>query len=68
MEKYSLPVSAIHCTKGELKGNLLSKLNAQLHFDDSEDEVIFNKKLGIKTVVVSYHFDATTDRAICKFD
>ncbi|VEP18029.1 hypothetical protein H1P_6780002 [Hyella patelloides LEGE 07179] len=33
VEKYKLPISAIHCTKGELKGETLKKIGSQLHFD-----------------------------------
>ena len=67
VEKYSLPISSIHCTKGELKGDLLLELNAKLHFDDSEEEATYNKKLGIATVVVSYCFDNTVNSDLCKF-
>ncbi len=68
VEKYNLPISSIHCTEGKLKGDILLKLGCLLHFDDSEDEAINNKKLGISTVIVSYRFDTKTNSEICEFD
>ncbi len=68
LEKYSLPISSIHCTEGELKGDTLLKLGSELHFDDDEKEAINNKKLGISTVIVSYRFDTKTSSPICEFD
>ncbi len=68
IEKYNLPVSSIHCTEGELKGDTLLKLGSELHFDDSEEEAINNKKLDISTVIVSYHVDTKTSSQICEFD
>lgn len=67
VEKYNLPISSIHCTKGELKGNLLKNIGSELHFDDSEDEAINNQKLGISTIVVSYRFDKNSNRSLCDF-
>ncbi len=68
VEKYNLPISSIHCTEGELKGDILLELGSELHFDDSEDEAIYNKKLGISTVIVSYRFDNDINREVCEFD
>ena len=68
VEKYSLPISAIHCTQGDLKGDILLKLCSELHFDDSEDEAINNTNLGINTTIVSYRFDLKTNRIVCEFN
>ena len=67
VEKYSLPISEIHCTQGKLKGDTLLKLRPELHFDDSEDEAINNKILGIKTIILSYHFDTEINNLVCQF-
>ena len=65
VEQYNLPISSIHCTEGELKGELLKLIGSELHFDDSEDEAINNQKLGISTVIVSYRFDKISHRSLC---
>ena len=68
VEKYQLPISAIHCTKGELKGETLFSIGSNLHFDDSPDEAAHNQKWKIPTMLVSYHFDQVEGREICSFD
>jgi hypothetical protein len=59
---------AIHCTEGELKGELLDKIGAELHFDDSPNEAFNNQKLGIPTMIVSYRFDTSNNCAVCEFN
>jgi hypothetical protein len=68
VEKYNLPIMAIHCTEGELKGEILDKIGAKLHFDDSPNEAFNNQKLGIPTMIVSYRFDTGNNRAVCEFN
>ena len=68
VEKYKLPISAIHCTEGELKGEILNKIGSQLHFDDSPNEAFNNQKLGILTMIVSYRFDTRNNCAVCEFN
>ena len=68
VKEHSLPISSIHCTEGELKGKTLKIIGSELHFDDSKDEAINNKKLEIPTIIVSYHFDRNTNHEICKFE
>ncbi|MEM8831976.1 MAG: hypothetical protein AAGE96_21865 [Cyanobacteria bacterium P01_G01_bin.19] len=43
MEKYKLPISAIHCTEVELKGETLKKIGSQLHFEDFPSEAANNQ-------------------------
>jgi hypothetical protein len=43
VEKYNLPISAIRCTEGELKGETLLEIGSQLHFDDSPHEAVNNR-------------------------
>jgi hypothetical protein len=68
VEQYKLPIGAIHCTEGELKGEILDKIGAGLHFDDSPNEALNNQKLGIPTMIVSYRFDPRNNCAICEFN
>ena len=68
VEKYKLPVSAIHCTKGELKAETLKKIGSQLHFDDSLSEAKNNERLGIPTMIVSYRFDTRSNYEVCEFN
>lgn len=67
VKENNLPIDSIHCTKGELKGNILKEIGSELHFDDSEQEAINNKKLGINTIIVSYRFDKKNNCDFCKF-
>jgi len=67
VEKYKLPISAIHCTFGELKGETLNKIGSQLHFDDSPDEAANNQKWRIATMIVGYQYDQTNNSEICEF-
>ena len=67
VEKYKLPISAIHCTEGELKAETLKKIGSQLHFDDSPLEAKNNEKLGIPTMIVSYRFDTRSNCEVCEF-
>jgi len=39
VQKYSLPVSGIYNTNGELKGPMLKELGVMKHFDDCPDEI-----------------------------
>ena len=68
VEKYKLPISAIHRTKGELKGETLKKIGSQLHFDDSPSEAENNERLGIPTMIVSYRFDTRSNCEVCEFN
>ena len=68
VEKYKLPISAIHCTEGELKGETLKKIGSQLHFDDSLSEAANNQKWLISTMIVSYHYDQANNSEICEFN
>jgi hypothetical protein len=68
VEKYNLPISAILCTEGELKGETLKKIGSQLHFDDSPSEAENNQKNQIPTMIVSYRFDQTNNSEICEFN
>ena len=68
VETYQLPISAIHYTEGELKGETLFKLGSRLHFDDSPEEAAHNLKWKIPTMVVSYRFDRAELAEICEFD
>ncbi|MEL6579111.1 MAG: hypothetical protein AAFQ14_05135 [Cyanobacteria bacterium J06621_12] len=68
IEKYQLPISAIHCTEGELKGETLFELGSRLHFDDSPSEAENNLKYIIPTMVVSYRFDPAELAEICEFE
>ncbi|MEN8445866.1 MAG: HAD family hydrolase [Cyanobacteria bacterium J06555_13] len=67
VREYRLPISSVHCTQGELKAIKLKELNSQLHFDDNEAEALANLRLKIPTVVVSFSFDASSNRAVCHF-
>lgn len=68
VELYNLPISSIHCTEGELKGETLFKIGSELHFDDSPQEAVNNQKMGIPTVIVTYRFDKFNNREVCDFD
>ena len=68
VEKYKLPISAIHCTEGELKGETLKKIGSQLHFDDSTNEAANNQKWKISTMIVSYRYDQANNSEICEFN
>ena len=68
VDSYQLPISAIHCTEGELKGETLFKLGSRLHFDDSSEEAENNLKYIIPTMVVSYRFDEAKLAEICEFN
>jgi hypothetical protein len=68
VEKYNLPISAILCTKGELKGETLLSIGSQLHFDDSPYEAENNRKNQIPTMLVSYRFEQTNNSEICEFN
>ena len=54
VEKYKLPISTIHCTEGELKGETLKKIGSQLHFDDSTNEAA--------------NYDQANNSEICEFN
>ena len=68
IEKYNLPISAIHCTQGGFKGEILNKIGSQLHFDDSPDEAENNQKFKIPTMIVSYRFDQNSNSDFCEFN
>lgn len=67
VELYNLPISSIHCTEGELKGETLLKIGSELHFDDSPQEAVNNRKMGISTVIVTYRFDKFNNHEVCEF-
>lgn len=68
VELYNLPISSIHCTEGESKGETLFKIGSELHFDDSPQEAVNNQKMGIPTVIVTYRFDKFNNREVCDFN
>ena len=69
VEKYQLPISAIHCTIRRTK-----RRNFILHWFKPPVEMIHkneaahNQNWKIPTILVSYRFDRAEEEEICSFD
>ena len=68
VKEHHLPISEVHCTEGELKGKTLLEIGSELHFDDWEEELLYNRLLSIPTILVCYRFDSSQNRDICEFE
>lgn len=68
VRQHHLPIDKVHCTEGELKGKTLLEIGSALHFDDSEEELRYNRLLSIPTILVRYRFDSSQNRDICEFE
>ena len=67
VNRHELPVRDVHFTGGELKGDLLLEIGAELHYDDSPEEAANNRQLGISTILVVYRFDFVSNLEVCEF-
>ena len=58
VQKYSLPVSGIYNTNGELKGPILKELGVVKHFDDCPDEIETAERYNVNVERVWHPLDA----------
>lgn len=68
VDAHDLPVEGIHFTGGKLKGEKLTELGSQLHFDDSTLEGDDCNRFNIPFILVVHPYDREYDEGIDRFD